>query len=101
MVPQLPPLPDPDITSTQVRSGGTRVDAITSHSSTQMTAYGLQCAEAAEKRLLDHISKFIWVERDRYVTLLGKCIAHGDKKSAATYELIARAFDDLHEGIQP
>lgn len=47
---QIPPLPAPDITSTQVRSGGTRVESITSHSSTQMTAYGLQCAEAAVER---------------------------------------------------
>lgn len=60
-----------------------------------------RATEEAAKRTLDHISKVIWVERDRYVTLLGKCIAQGDKKRADTYEQIARALDELHEGIQP
>lgn len=46
----LPPLPEPDIESTQCRESTMRVDYITSHSSIQMTAYGLQCAEAAVER---------------------------------------------------
>lgn len=60
-----------------------------------------RAVEEAEKRMLTHISKVIWVERDRHVTLLGKCIAQGDKERADTYEQIARALDELHEGIQP